>query len=817
MTALLNQAKINIMRYLLNILAISMLAVFVSCEKQEQTGLNGTDGNLKITLKCAQLENVGGTKSLDKENLPDEGTDTDYRVKDYWFFEYRSDGTYIDNSAKYIVVGSEEETKTPVVMPQEGEVYYCLFIANTHNQELFDPSINPEFEKYLREDKTLAGMAQFNKIISSLEETYNVAEKDLVMSGVAELKYQANELKCFLYRNIAKVTVKLINKEDSDLTIKSVNIKNVPGTAMYADALFKVTSLPGVTPPAAPFPDNYSVSYFDYEIDNINIASNTEESFVWYLPRNMRGKVEGIASADQKNSKAPEFATYIEIFATTSAGELFRYRFYMGANATTDFNVEPNKHYTLPITFIDKGNVILDSRITDFSKVALSGMSNSYIINPLPIELQPVYQLPVTKVNQFWSSADAPAGVDNIIGETTEWVAEVIWQDQPARLVNFKDANRNNVDIFAATGLTPILFEVQVPKDAEGNVLKRPEGNVLIGVRKKGETKYLWSWHLWITDYNPDDCSTPWETGKYVYSVPGGEVHRYAGEFWETNYQNRYIMDRNLGALSANSTDDIEKTGGFVYQFGRKDPIPYTNINASGATTDYTNVNIYNIKGEVINFSGNDGNPIPLEQKQVEIYESVYSPFNFYYSGVDWVKNNRYSSYNYVWNGTKSNEKSMYDPCPEGWMVPKDGVWEIFGNRGSNANKNDKDPNYNQKNAGVEFYIDAPKEGTHKSHNVAYFPAMGIRHASGGYSDAYKTRGFMHNTQAATANSRIDRWGFAILETKIVSIVNKTDNISKLATRNHALNIRCIREKDNVGNNDNENNKKNEEYNQVPW
>ncbi|MBE6224570.1 MAG: DUF4906 domain-containing protein [Bacteroidales bacterium] len=785
------------MRYLYNILAVSLLALLVSCEKHEQIGGYGNDGKVKITLKCAQMESVGGTKSLNPGNLPDEGTGTDYKVKDYWVLQYTSGGVYIDKSAKYVEVSAEEETKTPAIMPLEGEYYYCLFIANTHN-----PELDKDFEDF---KGSLSEMTGFYKSISSLEETYNVTDNDLIMSGVAKLEYGATELKCFLYRNIAKVTVTLKNNQYSDLTIKSINIKNVPGGSLYADALVKVTSLPGINPATTPFPDSYTLPYFDYELDDISVAAGETKDFVWYLPRNMKGTVDGITSADQKNSKAPELATYIEVFATTSSGELFRYRFYMGANATTDFNVEPNKHYKLPITFVDKGTVV-DSRVNDFSGITLSGKSNSYIINPLPVDAQSIYQLPITKVNQFWSSPDAPAGVDNTIGESTQWVAEVIWQDQPQRIINFKGADANS---FTATGINPIQFEV----------LKGAQGNVIVGIKKAGETNYLWSWHLWITDYNPDDCKTPWVADKYVYFVPGGQVHRYAGEFWETNYQNRYIMDRNLGALSADRSDNIEKTGGFLYQFGRKDPLPFTNVADDGSTTDYENVKLYDIAGNPVKFSDNVDNPILVVNRQVEIYESVYQPYCFYYSGVDWAKNNRYSSYSYVWNGLVPNEKSMFDPCPEGWMVPKTGVWDIFGERGSSSvNKNENTTRYNQKDAGVEFYIDAPKDSEHKKYNFAYFPAMGIRHATGGYSNNYKTRGYLHTTQAATSNSRIDRWGFALFESgNAVSIVRVEESVSKYATRTHALNVRCVREKDITAGNEEENNNNNEEYNQVPW
>lgn len=67
-------------------------------------------------------------------------------------------------------------------------------------------------------------------------------------------------------------------------------------------------------------------------------------------------------------------------------------------------------------------------------------------------------------------------------------------------------------------------------------------GNILIGLQDENE-KIIWSWHLWLTDYNPED--------KYVIFSDGA-----------------ILMDRYLGAYS-------EDSRGLYYQWGRKDPFSY--------------------------------------------------------------------------------------------------------------------------------------------------------------------------------------------------------------------------------------------------
>lgn len=73
------------------------------------------------------------------------------------------------------------------------------------------------------------------------------------------------------------------------------------------------------------------------------------------------------------------------------------------------------------------------------------------------------------------------------------------------------------------------------------------QGNALIGLFDTwGEC--VWSWHIWVTDYNPESSSQKYSSGDI-------------------------FMDRNLGAVG---TDYTKVTAcGLYYQWGRKDPFPY--------------------------------------------------------------------------------------------------------------------------------------------------------------------------------------------------------------------------------------------------
>ena len=79
--------------------------------------------------------------------------------------------------------------------------------------------------------------------------------------------------------------------------------------------------------------------------------------------------------------------------------------------------------------------------------------------------------------------------------------------------------------------------------------------NAVIGVRKIGSTEYLWSWHIWITKYNPRSTNI-----------------KFGGYNW---------MDRNLGARDTAYVPN-HGAGSIYYQWGRKDPIPGSESSNSG-------------------------------------------------------------------------------------------------------------------------------------------------------------------------------------------------------------------------------------------
>ena len=221
------------------------------------------------------------------------------------------------------------------------------------------------------------------------------------------------------------------------------------------------------------------------------------------------------------------------------------------------------------------------------------GTANCYIVPP-------VY-------SEYAFNASVKGNSDESVGSIAE--AVVLWETrntsttiEKGDVIESVSFDGNNVHFFLPAEPVP--------------------GNALIAVKDALGT-ILWSWHIWVVDFDP---------------VKNGQV--YIG--------GSMMMDRNLGALSvipAESMSGDYGAYGLYYQWGRKDPAPlHGNIIPSDVVTWY-NVPGYNT-----------------------LDESIWNPTTFA-ADIDWNTSDKWSI-----------SKTMYDPCPYGWRVAEPGVWEGINN-----------------------------------------------------------------------------------------------------------------------------------------
>ncbi len=172
------------------------------------------------------------------------------------------------------------------------------------------------------------------------------------------------------------------------------------------------------------------------------------------------------------------------------------------------------------------------------------------------------------------------------------------------------------------------------------------KGNVVVAA-KDAQGTILWSWHLWCTEVN--------------------EVAH------NKNNMNGHIMaDRNLGALSNTYSAENTVDFGLFYEWGRKDPF----VCAAGVRTISDPANtpyaaVHGVQRTTVASTDSGVNVGGTSVAYAVAHPTAYITRDT--SPYDW----NVTTNNNLW---KANSKTMYDPCPVGYRVPKvsAGPWGYF-------------------------------------------------------------------------------------------------------------------------------------------
>ncbi|MFR9603049.1 MAG: hypothetical protein SNG02_04170 [Rikenellaceae bacterium] len=244
----------------------------------------------------------------------------------------------------------------------------------------------------------------------------------------------------------------------------------------------------------------------------------------------------------------------------------------------------------------------------------------------------------VNEAGKFYIFSSTFKGEDKTQLLTGVASAGMLWKDTYCSINHAQKYSDTEIGFYVSSD------EYDIDEDGEYTDIK--EGSAVIAAYDENED-ILWSWHIWGLD---DEIS-------------------------EITFNDRTFMDRNLGAdyndifiladddlYSTQNTNECTKNSyGLYYQWGRKDPFP----------TPVT----YNCTGGYDNFLVNDYNSSVYisyyETTAVKGRVSYTTEYPTYYltgvteSNDDWL----YSSHNGdLWN---DNTKSIYDPSPKGWRVPR--------------------------------------------------------------------------------------------------------------------------------------------------
>lgn len=256
--------------------------------------------------------------------------------------------------------------------------------------------------------------------------------------------------------------------------------------------------------------------------------------------------------------------------------------------------------------------------------------------------------------------------------------AELLWQDAQG--------------LVTAVGIDGDYLTLTVGKDATTQ-----QGNAVVAV-KDGSGNIVWSWHIWVTT----------ETFATLTTV-------------STSSHNYQVTPVNLGWVP---TGGEGKQGyNTYYQWGRKDAfIPGT----WNAATNHTVYNISNTEVTGLTYTSST-----TASTDATIADNIKNPTTHYKNSTYGPCNTTY--YN-MWDAQQTGtgniatatKKTVYDPCPAGFCVPTNNLFNFMSNNGSSRTMT----TWDDTNKGATW--DNSVVSNSITGNALFFPASGFRSNSGG-------------------------------------------------------------------------------------
>jgi uncharacterized protein (TIGR02145 family) len=246
---------------------------------------------------------------------------------------------------------------------------------------------------------------------------------------------------------------------------------------------------------------------------------------------------------------------------------------------------------------------------------------------------------------------------------------------------------------------------------------------IVLGAYDK-DNEIIWSWTLWITS---------------DFLRPVAQTN-YTGVTYE-------MMPMNLCTIWDDKSSSIPKCHSALYQWGRKDiiglPSAY-NSNTQAAiiygysnTPDANGLGTYGVADDAD--IGGTVRSVANSIKMPDKFFLEYDNTKYNWNNLPWFNN--------FWNAaeTASSEladnqltaiKTIYDPCPVGYMIPGPRAWTGFTSTGSNSSTSSEFNVIGSFANGWKF-----KKNTSDTEGT-FYPASGYRNGTSGALSSVGSRGY---------------------------------------------------------------------------
>ncbi len=268
--------------------------------------------------------------------------------------------------------------------------------------------------------------------------------------------------------------------------------------------------------------------------------------------------------------------------------------------------------------------------------------------------------------------------------------ATLLWQDAQGLIKSVKLVDENRTEVTSTSSVAADKYRIEFETADQNSIC---QGNAVIAVRNAAG-QILWSWHIWVTDWNSGKGKNDGEELKTLYRGGNeytmmsvnlgwcdGPLRAYEAREKVTIY---FKQDKNdeVKTITIWQKDAVKVSHGNApfYQWGRKDPmLPARGPNTRNSKTCYD-----------INGSGVTLATANWDDRTTVIYKGILNPLTF-------CKNTHMENkYLNLWGASTSGSsntaqsqntvKTIYDPCPVGYKVPVSDMFRAFTSTGNEAN-----------------------------------------------------------------------------------------------------------------------------------